>query len=258
MTGPGGSNGGGGDGSDGNGAGAGGGGEGGGGDKAGGGGGGGGEGGEAEGGGRQSQKGRRLWLGTAATPPHVVGDASERRLAGRGPVAGRTRTRCLVETECRLTRPGDVPFVARRKRLTESLLSIRFIRFNCLFNCLWVYHSSAPIGRRCRAVAGALPLDRVFAIHPAVKDNMLILGLGGHRHPARIVCNPGAHHGGALGCTSGLVEPARRRVSAPVFGDPAFAARAQPVGTGGHNCYKRGRASAHCVFLHPAPHPRTS
>ena len=122
ATGPGGSDGGRGNGSDGNSAGAGGGEEGGGGDKDRE--GGGDEGGEAEGGGRQLQEGR-LWLGTAGTPPYVVCDASELRLAERGSrvaaCAGRTRTRVFVEAKCRLARPGDVPCVARRKRLTERL-----------------------------------------------------------------------------------------------------------------------------------------
>jgi hypothetical protein len=118
AAGPGGSDGGGGDGSEGNGAGAGGGEEGGDGDKDRD--GGGDEGGEAEGGGRQLEEGR-LWFDTAGTPPC---DASELRLAERGPrvaaCADCTLTRGLVEAECRLARPGDVPCVARRKRLTEQ------------------------------------------------------------------------------------------------------------------------------------------
>ena len=168
------------------------------------------------------QEGR--WLGTAGRIA-VVGDASELRLAERGPrVAAsgdRTRARRFVEAECRFARPGDVRFAARRKRLTEE--SVRW--------ALGVYHSSAPIGRRGRAVAGAQPTEPgpAFAVRPAVKDIVLVLGLDGHRHPARIVCNPGAHHGGAVGCTSGLVAPACRRVNAPGFEwRPAFVECAQP------------------------------
>ena len=97
---------------------------------------------------------------------------------------------------------------------------------------LRVHHCRAPIRRRHHAVAEALPSESgpVYNVtaHPGVKEVVLVLGLDAHRHAARIVCNPGTYHGGAVGSTRGNLQLACRLVNAPgLEWRPAFAASAQ-------------------------------
>ena len=94
----------------------------------------------------------------------------------------------------------------------------------------------APIHGRRHTIAATQPLKPrpVFAAHPGVKEVVLLLRLDAHQHATRIVCNPGAHHGGAVGYARGTRQLACRLVNAPGSEwQPAFTASAQRKHHGG-------------------------